>query len=107
MRKNGIYYCVCHIFFVTLHPKLFYYTMSSTKAQLIEELKVLLEQDVTAVKDQVEHIKTLFYKDSAEAQDAENESEEFAALEEQFKAIMAEYKAKKAEAAAKAAKAVR
>ena len=85
-------------------PKLFNYTMSSTKAQLIEELKVLLEQDVTAVKDQVEHIKTLFYKDGADGQEAESESEEFAALEEQFKAIMAEYKAKKAEAAAKAAK---
>ena len=85
-------------------PKLFNYTMSSTKAQLIEELKVLLEQDVTAVKDQVEHIKTLFYKDGVDGQEAESESEEFAALEEQFKAIMAEYKAKKAEAAAKAAK---
>ena len=85
-------------------PKLFNYTMSSTKAQLIEELKVLLEQDVTAVKDQVEHIKTLFYKDGADGQEAESEGEEFAALEEQFKAIMAEYKAKKAEAAAKTAK---
>ena len=65
--------------------------MSSTRQQLIEELKALLEQDVLAVKDQVDHIKTQFYKE---------ESDE---LEEEFKAVLAEYKAKRAEVAAQAA----
>ena len=66
--------------------------MSTTRQQLIDELKALLEQDVMAVKDQVDHIKTQFYKE---------ESEE---LEEEFKAVLAEYKTKRAEAAAQAAK---
>lgn len=76
--------------------------MSSTKKQLIEDLKSLLEQDVMAVKDQVEHIKTQFYKENPES--PETEEEDNAALEEQFKAILAEYKAKRAAAAAETAK---
>ena len=44
------------------------------------------------IKDQVEHIKTQFYKE---------ESDE---LEEEFKAVLAEYKSKRAEAAAASAK---
>ena len=76
--------------------------MSSTKKQLIEDLKSLLEQDVMAVKDQVEHIKTQFYKENPES--LETEEEDNAALEEQFKAILAEYKAKRAAAAAETAK---
>ena len=76
--------------------------MSSTKKQLIEDLKSLLEQDVMAVKDQVEHIKTQFYKENPES--PETEEEDNAALEEQFKAILAEYKAKRAAVAAETAK---
>ena len=90
--------------------------MSDKRQQLIEELKELLEQDVTAVKDQVEHIKMQFYKDEvaeAEAPEVAEETEptetETAApevadeQEEQFKELLAQYKAKRAEAAAKTA----
>jgi len=94
--------------------------MSAERQQLVEELKALLEQDVTAVKDQVEHIKTQFYRAQnngelleANGEEAEGEvvpqTEGEAAepqtdeLEEQFKALLAEYKAKRAEVAAKAA----
>ena len=66
--------------------------MASTRQELIDELKALMEQDVMVIKDQVEHIKTQFYKE---------ESEE---LEEEFKAVLAEYKSKRAEAVAVAAK---
>ena len=66
--------------------------MASTRQELIDELKALMEQDVMVIKDQVEHIKTQFYKE---------ESEE---LEEEFKAVLAEYKSKRAEAAAASAK---
>ena len=31
--------------------------MASTREQLIEDLKALLQEDVMAVKDQVDHIK--------------------------------------------------
>ena len=73
--------------------------MASKKEELIEELKALLEQDVMEVKDQVDHIKTQFYR---EAEETEELTEEAAAkLEEQFKAVLAEYKAKRAEATAK------
>ena len=66
--------------------------MASTRQELIDELKALMEQDVMVIKDQVEHIKTQFYKE---------ESDE---LEEEFKAVLAEYKSKRAEAVAVAAK---
>ena len=73
--------------------------MANTRQELIEELKALLDQDVTAVKDQVDHIKTQFYREAEEvAEGAEEASNE---LEEQFKAVLAEYKAKRAQAAAK------
>ena len=35
--------------------------MASTRQEIIEELKQLLEQDVVAIKDQVDHLKTRFY----------------------------------------------
>lgn len=66
--------------------------MASTRQELIDELKALMEQDVMVIKDQVEHIKTQFYKE---------ESDE---LEEEFKAVLAEYKSKRAEAVAVTAK---
>ena len=35
--------------------------MASTRREIIDELKQLLEQDVVAIKDQVDHLKTRFY----------------------------------------------
>ncbi|MBR1879056.1 MAG: DUF349 domain-containing protein [Paludibacteraceae bacterium] len=94
--------------------------MSAERQQLVDELKALLEQDVTAIKDQVEHIKTQFYraevepstKDECTNDDSGTNEEEVQGIkaeeqpdeqEEQFKALLAEYKAKRAEIAAKAA----
>lgn len=72
--------------------------MASNREKLIEDLKALLEQDVTAVKDQVDHIKSQFYRDAEEvAEGVEGSVDE---LEEQFKALLAEYKTKRAEAVA-------
>ena len=66
--------------------------MASTRQEIIDELKQLLEtEDVTAIKEQVEHLKTRFYSE---------ESEE---LEEEFKALLADYKAKRAEVASEQA----
>ena len=100
------------------------FIMAEQRQQLVEELKNLLEQDVMAVKDQVEHLKTQFYR-GAEEEDEEVEGgkrkvegevegdvegEEEAApkvldeVEEQFKALLAEYKAKRAAVAAEQAK---
>ena len=82
--------------------------MASTRQELIEELKGLLEQDVMAVKEQVDHIKTQFYTVAEEA--VEEPAEEAAEtpaqdpLEEQFKQLLAQYKAKRAEVAAVVAK---
>ena len=82
--------------------------MASTRQELIEELKGLLEQDVMAVKEQVDHIKTQFYTVAEEA--VEEPAEEAAEtpaqdpLEEQFKQLLAQYKAKRAEVAAAVAK---
>ncbi len=98
--------------------------MASAREQLIEDLKALLQEDVTAVKDQVEHIKTQFYREYHEeiesakqaVQDAADTVAETAqnaadaaqpvvdALEEQFKQLLSEYKAKRAEVAAQQAK---
>ena len=59
------------------------------REEIIAELKQLLEtEDIMAIKDQVDHLKTRFYTE---------ESEE---LEEEFKALLADYKAKRAEVAA-------
>ena len=82
--------------------------MTTNREQLIEELKGLLEQDVMAVKEQVDHIKTQFYTVAEEA--VEEPAEEAAEtpaqdpLEEQFKQLLAQYKAKRAEVAAVVAK---
>ena len=63
------------------------------REEIIAELKQLLEtEDIMAIKDQVDHLKTRFYTE---------ESEE---LEEEFKELLAEYKAKRAEVAAAQAK---
>ena len=98
--------------------------MASAREKLIEDLKALLNEDVTAVKDQVEHLKTQFYREYHEeieaAKNAVNEATDSIseaadqvvdvvqpkvdALEEQFKALLNEYKAKRAEVAAQQAK---
>ena len=71
-----------------MHPILFLIIMANTRQEIIDELKGLLEQDVTAIKEQVDHLKTQFYTE---------ESDE---LEEEFKELLAQYKAKRAEIAA-------
>ena len=82
--------------------------MASTRQELIEELKGLLEQDVMAVKEQVDHIKTQFYTAAEEpaepAAEATDEAPAQDPLEEQFKQLLAQYKAKRAEVAAAVAK---
>ena len=73
--------------------------MASTKQEIIEELKALLQQDdVIAIKEQVDHLKTRFYSTAEEAEEA------VAAVEEEFKTLLAQYKSKRAEIAAAQAK---
>ena len=63
--------------------------MASTRQEIIDELKQLLEtEDVASIKEQVDHLKTQFYS---------IESEE---LEEEFKALLADYKTRRAEVVA-------
>ena len=64
--------------------------MSTKRQEIIEEFKQLLDQDVTAVKEQVDHLKTRFYS-------SEEVEEGIAELEEQFKELLSQYKAKRAE----------
>lgn len=87
--------------------------MANNRQQLVEELKALLEQDVTTVKEQVDHLKTQFYRAASETADQAQEAVEQVAdqasqaadeLEEQFKALLNEYKAKRAAVAAEQAK---
>ena len=91
-----------------MQPNLFFNSMANTRQEIIDELKGLLEQDVTAIKEQVDHLKTRFYSNE-ETDEVENEVEASEApaadpLEEQFKALLAQYKAKRAEVAAAEAK---
>ena len=82
--------------------------MASTRQEIIDELKALLEQDVMAIKDQVDHLKTQFYTANQEAPQPEQEGEPVEApadpIEEQFKELLSQYKAKRAEVAAAQAK---
>ena len=74
--------------------------MASTRQEIIDELKQLLEtEDVTAIKEQVEHLKTRFYSEANE-EPADVEATESDPLEEEFKALLADYKARKAEVTA-------
>ena len=76
--------------------------MASTKQEIIDELKQLLEQDVMAIKEQVDHLKTQFY---SAVEDANESAEEGVnQLEEQFKELLGVYKSKRAELAAVQAK---
>jgi len=81
---------------------------ANTKAELVAALKLLINKEVDAVKDEVELIKQLFYKKTkAEIEELKkafvengNEETEFLApkdeLEESFKALLNEFRAKKA-----------
>lgn len=87
--------------------------MENDKQALIDELKSLLEQNVTEIKDQVENLKNQFYRQYHEEQAAlKKAAEELAAaageelkewqpkmdeLENQFRELLNEYKAKRAE----------
>jgi len=89
--------------------------MDNQKLPLIDELKGLLEQNVTEVKDQVEDVKSRFYRLYREEQQALKEAAEQAAqaagevledwqpkideVEEQFKELLNQYKEKRAEIA--------
>lgn len=76
------------------------------KQEIIDELKQLLEHDVTDIKEQVDRLKTQFY--SAASEESEELTEEAAeaekALEAEFKELLSQYKAKRAEIAAAQAK---
>ena len=89
-------------FFCNFARKIDFIVMASTRQELIEELKGLLEQDATAVKDQVDRIKTRFYASLNEEQEGEVATEADP-LEDEFKQLLAQYKAKRAEVAAQAA----
>jgi len=81
---------------------------SSTKPELIDALKLLIDKEVDAVKDEVEIIKQLFYKKTKlefEEQkkqyiDAGGLEEDFSVakdeLEETFKALLNQFRSKKA-----------
>ncbi len=89
--------------------------MASTRQEIIEELKQLLQtEDVASIKDQVDHLKTRFYASLNEEQEAvpseeaqaDAPAEEPVANEEEeaFKALLSDYKARRAEVAAAQAK---
>ncbi len=70
--------------------------MSEQRQKLIEDLKVLLEQDVTAIKDQVEHLKNNFYSLGNELPEGEDAAAEAENEENAFKELLSQYKAKRA-----------
>ena len=47
--------------------------MASTRQDIIDELKQLLEQDATAIKEQVDHLKTQFYSTAEEVSEEAQE----------------------------------
>ena len=94
--------------------------MANEKHQLVEELKALLEQDVTTTKEQVDQLKTQFYRlyhqeleqlrQAAEQAAEPAEGEEPAPWqppvdedEVQLRELLAQYKERRAEVAAKTA----
>ncbi|MBQ2067931.1 MAG: DUF349 domain-containing protein [Paludibacteraceae bacterium] len=74
--------------------------MANTRQEIIDELKALLEQDVVAIKEQVDHLKTRFYSNEEGSEVAQEQDP----IEEEFKQLLAQYKAKRAEVAATQAK---
>lgn len=89
--------------------------MENAKQALIDELKSLLNQNVSEIKEQVENLKTQFYRQYHEEQAALKKAAEEAAaaageelkdwqpkmdeLETQFRDLLNDYKAKRAEVA--------
>ena len=87
--------------------------MANEKQQFVDELKALLQKDVAEVKEQVEQLKTQFYrqyhqdletqKQAAEAtateagETLENWVPQIDETEQEFRALLAQYKEKKAE----------
>ena len=87
--------------------------MTNEKQQFVDELKDLLQKDVTEVKEQVEQLKNQFYRQYHQEQDALKQAAEDAAaqagevlenwqpavdeLEQEFRELLASYKQKRAE----------
>ena len=87
--------------------------MANEKQQFVDELKALLQKDVAEVKEQVEQLKTQFYRQYHQDLDAQKQAAEAAAAEvgetlenwvpqvdeteQEFRALLAQYKEKKAE----------
>ena len=87
--------------------------MANEKQQFVDELKALLQKDVAEVKEQVEQLKTQFYRQYHQDLDAQKQAAEAAATEagetlenwvpqideteQEFRALLAQYKEKKAE----------
>ena len=87
--------------------------MANEKQQFVDELKALLQKDVAEVKEQVEQLKTQFYRQYHQSLEAQKQAAEAAAAEagetlenwvpqvdeteQEFRALLAQYKEKKAE----------
>ncbi len=87
--------------------------MANEKQQFVEELKALLQKDVAEVKEQVEQIKTQFYRQYHQDLEAQKQAAEVAATEagetlenwvpqvdeteQEFRELLMQYKQKKAE----------
>ena len=87
--------------------------MANEKQQFVDELKALLQKDVAEVKEQVEQLKTQFYRQYHQDLDTQKQAAEAAAAEagetlenwvpqideteQEFRALLAQYKEKKAE----------
>ena len=87
--------------------------MANEKQQFVEELKALLQKDVVEVKEQVEQLKTQFYRQYHQELEAQKQAAEAAATEngetlenwvpqtdateQEFRELLAQYKQQKAE----------
>jgi len=87
--------------------------MANEKQQFVDELKALLQKDVAEVKEQVEQVKTLFYRQYHQELEAQRAAAQAAAeaagetlenwvpmpdaTELEFKELLAQYKQKRAE----------
>ena len=88
--------------------------MTNEKQQFVDELKALLQNDVAEVKEQVEQIKTQFYRQYHQDLEAQKQAAEAAGepvenwvpqadeTEQEFRELLTQYKQKKAELLKKA-----
>jgi hypothetical protein len=88
--------------------------MANEKQQFVDELKALLQNDVAEVKEQVEQIKTQFYRQYHQDLEAQKQAAEAAGelvenwvpqvdeTEQEFRELLTQYKQKKAELLKKA-----